>query len=67
LTLINPILLPSPGRYKMTVNTFINCPNPLCETGSDLIQIKMKEDGMIDYEKVLLKIGTETDRFRDRY
>jgi hypothetical protein len=51
----------------MTVNTFVNCPNVLCDTASDLIQIKMKEDGMMDYEKVLLKIGTESGRFRDRY
>ena len=66
LTLTNPIVLPSPGRYKLTVNTLVHCPYALCDNADDLIQIKMKEDGATDFEKLLLKTGIETGRLRDR-
>ncbi len=66
MTLTNPILLPSPGRYKLIVHTFYHCPNNLCNNTDDLIEIKMKEDDATDYDKSLLKTGIETGRLRDR-
>ena len=61
----NPIDLGKPGRYKMTVWTFFHCPNALCDSANDRIQIKMKEDGATDYDKIIFQLSTGDGR-KDR-
>lgn len=50
----------------MTVYTMSHCANTQCINSDDLIQITMKEEGSMNYDKVLLKTGIETGRYRDR-
>ena len=66
LTINNAIALPSPGRYRMTLQTFIHCANILCDTGDDAILIKIKENGASDFDKTIFKVGIENERIRDR-
>ena len=61
----NPIDLVKPGRYKMTVWTFFHCPNASCDTANDMIQIKVKEDGAPDYDKIIFQLSTVDGR-KDR-
>ena len=65
LTVTNPIDLGKPGRYKMTLWTFFHCANALCDTANDRIQIRMKEDGAPDFDKIIFQLSTEDGR-KDR-
>lgn len=51
LTLINPIILPVAGAYRMVVYTFFHCPYAACPTSNDLIQVAISEDGSTNYDK----------------
>ena len=61
----NPIDLGKPGIYRMTLWTFLHCANVLCDTANDTIQIRIKEDGAPDYDKIIFQLSTEGNR-KDR-
>ena len=50
----------------MTLYTIFHCANILCADSDDILQITMKEENSLNFDQVLLKVGIETGRFRDR-
>ena len=67
LNVNNAIALPSAGKYKLTLYSFLYCPSTLCVNSDDLILIKIKEDGFSEfYDKTIFQVGIENGRIRDR-